>query len=364
MRNLGQAIDLPIGELAIIKDIEVPGTDGNMIRTRLFDARASRDKAPVMLYFHGGGFVFGDLDTHAPVCAEIARQMDLPVLAVDYRLAPEHKWPAAQDDCKSVSDWLSSGAQTLGFAPSGVLYCGDSAGGWLSIVVALHSLEMKSPLPILAIGLIYPLIDMNCARYASFEECGSGYTLTADGMNWFLECFAPDLSDPNSNLSSVVRAELPPTVVIAASLDPLRDQGPVFASALAKAGGTSIYLEAKGQVHGFIGSRGAIPSSRNDLDAFLTMLKAAIKTNSPDQPIRSEPQPEPVATVQSSSAMERGGFFWIRFISPQGQEFEPLVAWHNRNGWRIPGSAEQVPENVTVEILDGPIVPPAMPAES
>jgi acetyl esterase len=304
MRNLGQVIDLPIGELASVKDIEVPRAYGSMIRTRLFDARPSRDKAPVLLYFHGGGFVFGDLDTHAPVCAEIARQMDLPVLAVEYRLAPEYPWPAAQDDCKKVADWLSNDAETLGFMPSGILFCGDSAGGWLSVVVALHILAKKNALPILAIGLIYPLIDMNCAHYASFEECGTGYTLTADGVNWFIECFRPDLSDPTSNLSNLVRAEWPPTVIVSARLDPLRDQGPAFATALAKAGATSLYLEATGQVHGFIGSRGAIPSSRHDLDAFLTLLKAAIKTNPPDHTIRPETRSNRAPARKAASDLE------------------------------------------------------------
>lgn len=302
MRNLGQVIDLPIGELASVKDIEVPRTNGSMIRTRLFDARPSRDKAPVLLYFHGGGFVFGDLDTHAPVCAEIARQMDMPVLAVEYRLAPEHPWPAAQDDCKKVADWLNNDAKTLGFIPSGILFCGDSAGGWLSVVVALHSLSRENALPILAIGLIYPLIDMNCAKYASFDECGTGYTLTADGMNWFIECFRPDLCDPTSNLSNLVLAEMPPTVIVSASLDPLRDQGLAFATALVSAGATTLYLEAAGQVHGFIGSRGAIPSSRHDLDAFLTLLNAAVKTRPPDQMARAETRSDKAPASRATHA--------------------------------------------------------------
>jgi acetyl esterase len=281
MRSLGMSVDLPLGALAVRKDIAAPGADGATIATRLFDSRTERPPGPLVLYLHGGGFVFGDLDTHAPVCAEFARQLDLPVLAVDYRLAPEHPWPAAQDDCRMVAGWLSRNPTGLGFKPTGLVICGDSAGAWLAVVVALALLQEKAALQVQALGLIYPLIDRNCTRYESFEECGSGYTLTADGMNWFIECFAPDMAHPYSELSSAVRADLPPTVVISAGLDPLRDQGRAFAAALAKVGGTSVYLEAAGQVHGFVGSRKAIPSAVQDLDDFLTMLEATLKLARP-----------------------------------------------------------------------------------
>lgn len=276
MRELGKVVDLPVGDLAVVKDFGVPRRDGGIIAARLFDARAKRGETNVVLYFHGGGFVFGDLDTHAPVCAEIARRLDLPVLAVDYRLAPEHPWPAAQDDCNDVAEWLSNGAQGLGLRPSGLVLCGDSAGGWLAVVAALALTEAGEKLPLVALGLIYPLIDMDCARYASFQECASGYTLTADGMNWFVECFKPNPADPIYDLSRCVRADLAPTVVISAGLDPLRDQGRAFAAALTQAGGAAMYLEARGQVHGFIGSRQAIASARGDLDDFLLMLSSAM----------------------------------------------------------------------------------------
>lgn len=277
MRNLGRNFDLPVGQLAVVKDIAVPGLGGAAIGTRLFDSRTDRPPGPLVLYFHGGGFVFGDLDTHAPICAEITRRLDLPVLAVDYRLAPEHPWPAAQDDCKAVARWSARDPAALGFKPTGLVLCGDSAGGWLAVVVALMLLQEKAALQPLALGLIYPLIDMDCARYESFDAFGAGYTLTADGMNWFIECFAPDAGHSDSELSSAVRADLPPTVIISAGLDPLRDQGRAFAAALTKVGGTSVYLEAAGQVHGFVGSRKVIPSAVRDVENFLTMLGATLK---------------------------------------------------------------------------------------
>jgi acetyl esterase len=276
MRSLGQKVDLPLGTLAVVRDIEVTAPSGSTIRTRLFDSRIERESGPLVLYLHGGGFVFGDLDTHAPVCAEVARVMDLPVLAVDYRLAPEHPWPAAQVDCCAVAEWLAVNPAALGFSPTGLVVCGDSAGAWLAVVVAVSLLEKKSRLQAKALGLIYPLIDMKCARYKSFDECATGYTLTADAMNWFIECFAPDSTHPHFDLTSAVRADFPPTVVISAGLDPLRDQGRGFAAALCAAGATSAYLEAAGQVHGFVGSRGAIPSAVQDLQDFLTILRATL----------------------------------------------------------------------------------------
>lgn len=277
MRNMGKLVDLPMGDIAVVKDISVSAPDGGEIPCRLFDARPTRDDGPLVLYFHGGGFVFGDLDTHASVCAEMARQLDLPILAVDYRLAPEHPWPAAQDDCVAVARWLGRDHSALGFSPSGIVLAGDSAGGWLAIVVALSLLEDRSASKPLALGLIYPLIDMECAGYGSYRERGQGYTLTADGMDWFVECFAPDPAHPHFALSKLVRPDFPPAVVISAGLDPLRDQGRQFAAELARVGGTSVHLEAAGQVHGFIGSRVALPSAVEDLGDFLTMLGATLK---------------------------------------------------------------------------------------
>lgn len=277
MRALGKMVDLPIGELAVARDIAVPGPDGRDVPTRLFDARPTRADGPIVLFFHGGGFVFGDLDSHASLCAEIARQLDLPVLAVDYRLAPEHPWPAASDDSLAVARWLNTAPTQLGFSPTGLVLVGDSAGGWLAVVVALVLLEQDATIRGIALGLIYPLIDMDCARYPSFAERGQGYTLNADSMNWFVECFAPDPAHRHYALSRLVRADLPPTVTISAGLDPLRDQGRAFAAALAEAGGISLHLEAAGQVHGFAGSRAALPSARDDVGDFLTLLDAALK---------------------------------------------------------------------------------------
>src|SRR3546814_4738954 len=136
MRDMRVLADVPVGELAVELDLHCPGPGGE-IRLRLFDAREMQAPGPAVVFFHGGGFVLGDLDTHAPFCAEAARQLDLPVIAVDYRLAPENPWPAGPDDCEAAARWIAGSPEQLGRVVTGLALCGDSAGGTLSIVTAM-----------------------------------------------------------------------------------------------------------------------------------------------------------------------------------------------------------------------------------
>ncbi|HZG45183.1 MAG TPA: alpha/beta hydrolase fold domain-containing protein, partial [Allosphingosinicella sp.] len=120
--------DAPVGELAVIRDLVMEGP-GGPLKLRLYDARAERGPGPLMVFFHGGGWVLGDIDTHEPFCAEIARQMDLPIVSVDYRLAPEHPFPAAPEDAIAAARWLAAGPEELGREVTGLVPFGDSAGG-------------------------------------------------------------------------------------------------------------------------------------------------------------------------------------------------------------------------------------------
>src|SRR6188472_2948165 len=120
--------DAPAGELAVIRDLSCPGPAGE-IGLRLYDARETREAGPLLLFFHGGGFVLGDLDTHEPICAELARRLDMPIVAVDYRLAPEHPWPAGIEDCIAAARWVAASPDTLGRKTDGLVLAGDSAGG-------------------------------------------------------------------------------------------------------------------------------------------------------------------------------------------------------------------------------------------
>ncbi len=249
--------DGPCGEVAVIRDLSCPGPDGE-IGLRLYDARAEREAGPLFLFLHGGGFVLGDLDTHDPLCAEMARELDMPVLAVDYRLAPEHPWPAGVEDAIAVARWAAESPEALGREVTGLVVCGDSAGGNFAIVVSLALRDEPAGVPVLAQWPIYPAADPD-KGYPSKEDFASGYLLTKVSMDWYDECYAGDPQD--WRYAPLVKSQegMPPTLVVTASLDPIRDQGRAYAAACAQAGVPTIYREARGTIHGFINLRRAIP---------------------------------------------------------------------------------------------------------
>lgn len=270
--------DAPVGELATIRDLACPGPGGEII-LRFYDARPSRGPTPLLLFFHGGGFVLGDLDTHEPFCAEIARRLDLPVLAVDYRLAPEHPFPAAPEDCIAAARWAAASPDALGFEVTGLVPCGDSAGGNLAIVVSMALRDDPAAAPVLALWPIYPAADP-AKGYPSFEDFGEGYLLTRDGMRWFDDCYAADPKD--WRYAPLIKSQqgMPPTLVITASLDPIRDQGRAYAAACAQAGVPTVFFEAEGNIHGFINLRKAIPSSDDDIARCVAALKLLLPSTS------------------------------------------------------------------------------------
>jgi acetyl esterase len=262
--------DAPVGELAVIRDMTAPGPGGD-IPLRLYDARAERDPGPAVVFFHGGGFVLGDLDTHEPYCAEIARLLDLPVVSVDYRLAPEHPWPAGPEDCIAAARWVAGSPAELGRQVTGLVPCGDSAGGNFAIVVSLALRDEPAAVPVLAQWPIYPAADP-VKGYPSFTDFGEGYLLTREGMRWFDECYRPDPKDWRYAPLVKSQAGMPPTLVVTASLDPIRDQGRAYAAACIEAGVPTIFREAKGNIHGFINLRKAIPSSDDDISGCVVAL--------------------------------------------------------------------------------------------
>jgi acetyl esterase len=274
MRGMKDLADLPVGELAVMRDLVCPAPAGD-IPLRLFDPRADRAPAPAVMFFHGGGFVFGDLDSHAPICAEIARTLDLPVIAVDYRLAPENRWPAAPDDCEAATRWVASSPAALDRQVTGLVLAGDSAGGTLTIVTAMALREEPAAAKVLAQWPIYPLVD-ECPGYQSYHDFASGYVLSKDGIDWFDDAYRADTAHWRGAPIRADQAGMPPTLVITASLDPLRDQGRAYAAATVKAGVPTIYREAVGTVHGFINLRRALPSAVTDVADCLAHLKLMI----------------------------------------------------------------------------------------
>ncbi|MDR6787958.1 acetyl esterase [Sphingomonas sp. BE138] len=274
MLAMSDVADLPKGELAVRRDVTIPGPAGP-IAARLFDARETRAPGPAVVFYHGGGWVVGDVDTHASFTAEMARQLDLPVISVDYRLAPEAPFPAAVEDAEAAARWVAGSPAELGLAVTGLVTSGDSAGGNLAIVVAAALRDAPAAVPVIVQAPIYPATDAT-RDYASFAAFCDGYLLTRETMGWFGGHYRPVADDPRfSPLVGEVEG-MPRAVIVAAGLDPLRDQGRAYAAALALAGVPVTYQEAAGNIHGFITLRRAIPSSQQDVAAFLLAVKAAV----------------------------------------------------------------------------------------
>ncbi len=266
--------DPPLGALAVVRDLAIPGPAGT-IPARLYDARAERSAGPLMMFFHGGGFVIGNIETHASLCAEMTRLLDLPVVSVDYRLAPEAPWPAAADDCEAASRWVAGSPPELGLAVTGLVTCGDSAGGALTIITTMALRDAPAAVPVIAQFPIYPVVDVS-SRYQSYHDFGEGFLLTQQSMTWFDGHYRPDMSHWRGAALSGAHHCLPPTLVITAGLDPLRDQGRAYAGALIAQGVPTVYREAIGNIHGFVTLRKAIPSAQEDLVGALRVLKVMI----------------------------------------------------------------------------------------
>ena len=278
MRTMTAMVERPRGDLAHVRDFTIPSPHGHAIPARVYSALAAPGPGPVVVYFHGGGWVIGDLETHDSLCAEIARGLGHTVVSVDYRLAPEHRFPAAAEDALAAMRWLAEAARPVGHDVTGLIPAGDSAGGNLAAVVA-QQLHGQLAVPIIAQWLIYPGVDM-AATGGSMDEFGDGYLLTAGSMRWFMEHYLGpdgDLAHPHASpFHAASLAGLPPAMIFTCGLDPLRDQGRAYAGRLIAAGVDVSFLEAAGQIHGCFTLRQAIPSTQTDLLACLAALKLLI----------------------------------------------------------------------------------------
>jgi acetyl esterase len=242
-------LELPVGDLATIIDLVIPGPAGP-IPARLFDVQRARAPGPLAVFFHGGGFMIGDASTHASLCAEISRALDLPVLSVEYRLAPENPWPAAPEDVEAATRWAAAAPKSLGREVTSLLLCGDSAGGNLAIVTAMRLRDVPAAVPAIGQLLFYPLLDpsSNCPIVAQFDQ---GYYLTRASMHASAAAYRADADDSRAVPLAGDLAGLPPAVVMTAGLDPIRDHGRNYAAGLTAAGVEVIFQEAEGNIHGF-----------------------------------------------------------------------------------------------------------------
>ena len=269
-----EVADLPLGELAVVKDLTIPGPAGN-IPARLFDARDTREPGPAAVFFHGGGFVIGNIESHATFCAEMARVLDVPVVSVDYRLAPEHRWPAAPDDCEAAARWVADSPEALGRTVTSLILSGDSAGGTLTIVAAMDLRDNPAKVPVIVQAPIYPAADTS-KMYPSYEQFAEGFLLTRASMDWFNDAYRADVTHMRGSPMAGGLEGMPPAVIVTASLDPIRDQGRAYAGALIAQGIPVVYREAAGNIHGFITLPKAVPSSVGDIAGYLAAVKAMV----------------------------------------------------------------------------------------
>lgn len=249
----GRATYLAMRTMSKVQLHEIRDIDAGGVKCRMYRSTAETS-GPLLVYYHGGGWVIGDLDSHDDICRKLARDARCNVIAVDYRLAPEHRAPAALDDCISATRWIFANASKLGVDAKRIAIGGDSAGGNLAALVSMHA-DVK---PVFQL-LVYPATDMRMGQL-SHKENAQGYLLTADSMRWFIGHYLGDdqsrRMDPmNSPILSddALLAKSPPTLVITAEFDPLRDEGEEYAARLTAVGVPTSTVRFNGQIHAFFG---------------------------------------------------------------------------------------------------------------
>jgi len=250
MPELSGLIPEPVAE---VDDRHIPGLAGE-IPVRVYLPQGS-EPFPVLVFFHGGGFALGNIEGCDELCRALTNAAGCIVVSVDYRLAPEHKFPAAADDCYAVTRWVAENSEAIGGDPTRIAVGGDSAGGNLAAVVALMARDRGKP------PLVYQLLVYPCTNFAVFDtpshrENAEGYFLTIDDMVWFMNLYLRSEADAHNPYASPLRAHdfrgLPPALVVTAEFDPLRDEGEAYAARLREAGVPVVCTRYNGMIHGFL----------------------------------------------------------------------------------------------------------------
>jgi acetyl esterase len=261
--------------LAKVDDRAIPGPAGT-IPVRIYTPNGT-GPFPILVYYHGGGWVLGSLDTHDSICRELAHGAGCLVVSVDYRLAPEHKFPAAADDSYAALVWTAAHAAEIGGDPKRIAIGGDSAGGNLTCVVALMARDKGGPSLVLQLP-VYPVTDVACDT-PSYRDNAKGYLLEADAMTWFWDHYLPSRADGEQPYASPLRAAdlrgLPPALVITAEFDPLRDEGEAYAARLEAAGVPTTLRRFDGMIHGFFGMSGMMDQAKTAIAESSAALRRA-----------------------------------------------------------------------------------------
>jgi acetyl esterase len=256
----------PAEEVGQVEDLDVP-VGSRSVRVRVYRPVRSGSH-PLLVYLHGGGWALGDLETHDGVVRALCNAAPAVVVAVDYRRAPEHRFPAALEDAFACLAWSAENARALGARATRIVVGGDSAGGNLTASLALVARDRRAA-PIAGQLLVYPVLDARCDT-PSYRENASGYFLTLEKMRWFWKMYLPEGEDGSDPYASPLRATdlsgLPPALVITAEYDPLRDEGERYAAGLRAAGIQATCKRYDGQIHAFFSMGGVIPEARDVIE--------------------------------------------------------------------------------------------------
>jgi len=261
--------------VAKVEDRTIPGPEGQ-IPVRIY-APEGKGPFPVLVFYHGGGWVLGNLDGHDPLCRKITNAVGCKVVSVDYRLAPEAKFPAAAEDCYAATLWVSENAAALGCDPKRLAVGGDSAGGNLAAVVPLMARDRGRPSLAYQV-LVYPITDGSMDT-PSYHENAEGYFLTAGAMAWFWKHYINDDRDRSHPYAAPLNAAdlsgLPPALVITAEYDPLRDEGEAYAQRMRAAGVPVICTRYDGTIHSFVSMAPNLEVGKRAFDQIVGALKDA-----------------------------------------------------------------------------------------
>lgn len=259
-------------KVAEVKDMLI-STNSHQVPVRLY-LPSKGTKMPVVLMYHGGGWVIGDLTTVDGQCRHVCAGTGAMVVAVDYRLAPEHRFPTAAEDCYAVLSWASESIGEFGGDASRIAVAGDSAGGNLAAVVAQLSRDREGP-PIVCQLLVYPVIDGTNFDTRSYVENAIGFGLSRDDMMWFWDQYT-DKADRANPYASPIHADtlknLPPALVMTAEYDVLRDEGEAYGERLKEEGVDAEVIRYDGFIHGFFGETDVIPDTRRAMNQACYML--------------------------------------------------------------------------------------------
>ncbi|NOX70851.1 MAG: alpha/beta hydrolase [Gammaproteobacteria bacterium] len=284
LKEMTATMDAPRQEVRKFEQRAIPGTDGN-IPVRLYwpdTAPNETDLLPVLVLIHGGGFALADLDTHENMARFYCHNARVIVMSVDYRLAPEHKFPAGLEDCYDALCWVHENAASLGADPKNIAVTGDSAGGCLSAAICQLARDRGGP-PVAFQALVYPVLTLELdTNYPSRASMGTGeYFLGQKDMDWFNSLYLNSPDEVNDTRVSPALMDdltgLPPAFVLTAGYDPLRDEGAEYAKRLNAAGVEAEYYCFEGAIHGFLSFSGALDIGADGLQMVANRVREALR---------------------------------------------------------------------------------------